>query len=124
MSITKNLVFFFRPNENCTEFEIIHAGSDLRLNPLYIIIYVHWVWTITTVILPLIILITLSTRIYQGLIKVKKNLNRHKRLVERAETAETIGDKSPQQRATRCTLKLDVINEQDQMEGNLFAIIF
>ena len=74
--------------------------------------------------MPLIILITLSTRIYQGLIKVKKNLNRHKRLVERAETAETIGDKSPQQRATRCTLKLDVINEQDQMEGNLFAIIF
>ena len=31
-------------------------------------------------ILPLIILIILSLRIYQGLIKVKKNLNRHKQI--------------------------------------------
>ena len=74
--------------------------------------------------MPLIILITLSTRIYQGLLKVKKNLNRHKRLVERAETAETIGDKSPLQKGTHCTLKLDVINEQDQMEGNLRDLFY
>ena len=35
---------------------------------------------ITTMILPLIILIVLSLRIHQGLIKVKKNLNRHKQI--------------------------------------------
>ena len=38
-------------------------------------------------ILPLVILIVLSLRIYQGLIKVRKNLNRHKRLVDKAENA-------------------------------------
>ena len=35
---------------------------------------------ITTMILPLIILIVLSFRIHHGLIKVKKNLNRHKQI--------------------------------------------
>ena len=35
---------------------------------------------ITTMILPLIILIVLSLRIHQGLIKVKKNLDRHKKI--------------------------------------------
>ena len=39
-------------------------------------------------ILPLVILIVLSLRIYQGLIKVRKNLNRHKRLVDKAENNE------------------------------------
>ena len=41
-------------------------------------------------ILPLIILIILSVRIYQGLIKVKKNLNRHKKIED--NTAENINE--------------------------------
>ena len=67
-------------------------------------------------ILPLVILIVLSLRIYQGLIKVRKNLNRHKRLVDKAENAnernETIA-------GGECNnLKVNnVIAEEDVAEG-------
>ena len=49
---------------------------------------------ISTMILPLIILIVLSLRIYQGLIKVRKNLNRHKSLEKKnanEKNMKTIG---------------------------------
>ena len=59
------------------------------MNRNYIIGYVHWTWTITTVIIPFVLLVFLSTQIFLGLKKVKKNLNRHKRLQIKAEAKAT-----------------------------------
>jgi hypothetical protein len=66
-------------DENCT---IVNQVTDLqptalRLNRVYIIAYVNWVWTITTVVLPFATLVILSLRIYFGLRRVNMNLNRY-----------------------------------------------
>ena len=61
----------------------------------YIIGYVHWTWTITTVILPFILLVFLSVKIFLGLRKVRKNLNRHKRLQIKAEAKAKNDSKNP-----------------------------
>ena len=58
----------------------------------YIIGYVHWTWTITTVIVPFILLVFLSVKIFLGLRKVRKNLNRHKRLQIKAEAKALTND--------------------------------
>ena len=66
--------------------------TDLRMTRSYIIGYVHWTWTITTVIIPFILLVFLSGSIIRGLRKVRKNLNRHKRLQIKAEAKATKAD--------------------------------
>ena len=66
--------------------------TDLRMTRSYIIGYVHWTWTITTVIIPFILLVFLSGSIIWGLRKVRKNLNRHKRLQIKAEAKATKAD--------------------------------
>ena len=83
------------PNGTSIEVRML-APTDLRMNRNYIIGYVHWTWTITTVIIPFVLLVFLSTQIFLGLKKVKKNLNRHKRLQIKAEAkaATTTNGKS------------------------------
>ena len=113
--------FFSRCDDNGTVV-IEPIPTDLRLHRHYIIIYVNWVWTITTVILPLIFLIFLSIRIYQGLIKVRKNLNRHKRLVEKAEVATAAISPHPQQGlqgqgSKRVSVKINVADVDEEPEG-------
>ena len=60
----------------------------LRLDRTYIIVYVNWVWCITTGILPFFALLLLNCKIFPGLKKVQKNLNRHQRLAKREEELE------------------------------------
>ncbi len=71
---------FYRPvyDENCTVVgsQTDLMPTDLRLNRVYIITYVNWVWTVATVILPFTVLVILSLRIFYGLKRVKRNLNR------------------------------------------------
>ena len=119
---TLTIFFFCRCDDNGTVV-IEPIPTDLRLHRHYIIIYVNWVWTITTVILPLIFLIFLSIRIYQGLIKVRKNLNRHKRLVEKAEVATAAISPHPQQGlqgqgSKRVSVKINVADVDEEPEGN------
>ena len=71
---------------------------------------------ITTMILPLIILIILSLRIYQGLIKVKKNLNRHKKLED--NTAENINEDKK-----NLTGKFRSPKEEEVDEGSYYLLL-
>lgn len=64
--------------------------TALRLNRHYIIIYVHWVWTISTGVIPFIALLILNCKIFSGLKSVRRNLQRHQRLAEASEQ-RTIG---------------------------------
>ena len=86
---------------NCTVNGTIYSAqkvldvTDLRMERNYIIGYVHWTWTITTVILPFILLVFLSVKIFLGLRKVRKNLNRHKRLQIKAEAKAKNDSKNP-----------------------------
>ena len=83
---------------NCTVNGTIYSAqkvldvTDLRMERKYIIGYVHWTWTITTVIVPFILLVFLSVKIFLGLRKVRKNLNRHKRLQIKAEAKALTND--------------------------------
>ena len=51
--------------------------TPLRLQHKYIIIYVNWIWSVATGILPFIILTILNIRIFIALRKVKRNLIKH-----------------------------------------------
>jgi len=83
---------------NCTVNGTIYSAqkvldvTDLRMERKYIIGYVHWTWTIATVIVPFILLVFLSVKIFLGLRKVRKNLNRHKRLQIKAEAKALTND--------------------------------
>ena len=67
-------------------------------------------------ILPLVILIVLSLRIYQGLIKVRKNLNRHKRLVDKAETANLERHETINAGGEECNIKVNNVIEEEEGE--------
>ena len=67
-------------------------------------------------ILPLIILIILSLRIYQGLIKVKKNLNRHKKLED--NTAENVNEDKK-----NITDKFRRTKEEEVNEGSYYLLL-
>ena len=79
----------------------------MRLNRGYIIGYIHWAWTGVTVYIPLLLLVILNIRIFKGLRKVKRNLNRHKRLEARAKASEVKNKKSQ----VECTIQVKVTNE-------------
>ena len=87
--------------------------TELRLNKVYIIGYINWTWTAATVLIPFGILLYLSTRIFNGLRQVKKNLNRHKRLETKA-VAAIHGKKE-----TTCTIQVKVTNENGIGKWNL-----
>ena len=71
---------------NCTESSTLEViPTWLRLNRTYIIIYINWVWTICTGIIPFIALVGLNCKIYYGLKSVQRNLNRHQRLANASD---------------------------------------
>lgn len=96
-------------DENCTVTEVVDlVPTDMRLNKAYIIGYVNWTWTGVTVIFPFCLLVFLNIRIFKGLSKVKKNLNRHKRLEARAVGVSQTN--KPEVTSTRC-IQVKVTNE-------------
>ena len=103
--------FFFRTvwDDNCTETQIVELiPTDLRLNKYYIIGYVNWVWTLTTVLIPFFALLFLTISIFTGLRRVRKNLNRHKRLEGRAARVVANVRKGTE---PSCTIQVRVTNE-------------
>jgi uncharacterized membrane protein len=82
--------------------------TDLRLNKYYIIGYVNWVWTLTTVLIPFFALLFLTISIFTGLRRVRKNLNRHKRLEGRAARVVANVRKGTE---PSCTIQVRVTNE-------------
>ena len=108
-------IFFFRCH-NTTHYRQDPDGTELRYNHAYIIGYVQCFYMITTMILPLVILIVLSLRIYQGLIKVRKNLNRHKRLVDKAETANLERHETINAGGEECNIKVNNVIEEEEGE--------
>ena len=74
---------------------------------MYIIGYVNWTWTIATTIIPFIVLVVLSTKIFQGLRKVRMNLDRHKRLEVKAEAAE----KKAKSKTPTCAIQVKITDE-------------
>ena len=96
-------------DESCNLTEVVHLGpTDMRLNETYIIAYVNWIWTGVTVYIPFCLLLFLSTRIFKGLWKVKRNLNRHRRLEVRAGVTTK---KSGASQEPNCTIQVKVTNE-------------
>eukprot|EP00095_Tigriopus_kingsejongensis_P006395 maker-scaffold117_size339417-snap-gene-2.23 protein:Tk06395 transcript:maker-scaffold117_size339417-snap-gene-2.23-mRNA-1 annotation:"uroporphyrinogen decarboxylase" len=75
--------------EDCNDIQVVEVEpTDLRLDRTYIIVYVNWVWCISTGILPFVALLILNYKIFVGLKKVQRNLNRHQRLAKRDEELE------------------------------------
>ena len=96
-------------DRNCTETEVVTlTPTDLRLNRYYIVGYVNWAWTLTTVLIPFFMLLFLTVSIFSGLRKVKKNLNRHKRLETRARRVVANVKKNSE---PSCTIQVKVTNE-------------
>ena len=117
-------IFFFRCH-NTTHYRQDPDGTELRYNHAYIIGYVQCFYMITTMILPLVILIVLSLRIYQGLIKVRKNLNRHKRLVDKAETANLERHETINAGVEECNIKVNNVIEEEEdgaAEGTVCSV--
>ena len=114
--------FFFRTvwDDNCTETQIVELiPTDLRLNKYYIIGYVNWVWTLTTVLIPFFALLFLTISIFTGLRRVRKNLNRHKRLEGRAARVVANVRKGTE---PSCTIQVRVTNENGV--GKCLSFIF
>ena len=74
----------------------------------YIVGYVNWAWTLTTVLIPLFMLLFLTISIFSALRKVRKNLNRHKRLETRARRVVANIKKTSE---PSCTIQVKVTNE-------------
>jgi hypothetical protein len=65
-------------DDNCTEHTVVAVvPTDLRLNRTYIIVYVNWIWNISTGIVPFVALLFFNVRIFGGLKKVQRKLGRH-----------------------------------------------
>ena len=66
-------------NENCTlehKFRI-ETGSSLRFDPMYVVIYIRWIWTLSTIVIPFVALLVLNGKILLGLRRVKNRLQIH-----------------------------------------------
>ena len=75
--------------DECTNGTHLDVGpTELRLDKTFIIAYVNWIWCVSTGIMPFIALLLLNCKIFLGLKKVQKNLNRHQRLAKREEELE------------------------------------
>ena len=85
--------------------------TNLRLNKYYIIGYVNWTWTLTTVLIPFFVLLFFTISIFAGLRKVKRNLNRHKRLETRAKLKRVVLTNVDKNKEPSCTIEVKVTNE-------------
>ena len=72
-----SLLFSIYWSDDCEKTVVVDVvPTKLRLNRDYIIIYVNWIWTISTGILPFVALFILNFQIFLGLKKVRRNLVR------------------------------------------------